>query len=328
MSSPRASRSSASAPGRSSTHTNAAPIRAAGSISGTPASSCLGDTEDDTDVAAMRDKYITVTPLQFDLTHREMTGKWREKKWELRYAMTDPAKHLPADLRREYTKHALLESNVLPDPIAQFDRWFNDAALGNLTEANAMTLATVDSFGARRPGSSCSKASTAEALSFSPTTTAARVATLRRIRALRCVSSGNRSSGRCGSKASSRRRAARRAKRISTRVPSARRSARGVSQQSEAIESRRRLDRRAEEFLAQFVNTGVPLPEFWGGFRVVPHAIEFWQGRPSACTIDCSTFARGTAGKSAGFALNLIVRCRVPFCSSAPATTTAAASRP
>ncbi len=44
----------------------------------------LGDTEDDTDVAALRDKYICVTPLQFDLTHREMTGKWRETKWELR----------------------------------------------------------------------------------------------------------------------------------------------------------------------------------------------------------------------------------------------------
>ena len=44
----------------------------------------LGDTEDDTDVAALRDKYICVTPLQFDLTHREMTDKWRERKWELR----------------------------------------------------------------------------------------------------------------------------------------------------------------------------------------------------------------------------------------------------
>jgi 5'-nucleotidase len=44
----------------------------------------LGDTEDDTDVAALRDKYICVTPLQFDLTHREMTDKWRGRKWELR----------------------------------------------------------------------------------------------------------------------------------------------------------------------------------------------------------------------------------------------------
>ena len=41
----------------------------------------LGETDDDTDVAAIRDKYITITPLQFDLTHHEMTQRWREKKW-------------------------------------------------------------------------------------------------------------------------------------------------------------------------------------------------------------------------------------------------------
>ena len=44
----------------------------------------LGETEDDTDVAALRDKYICITPLQFDLTHHDMTKRWRGKRWELR----------------------------------------------------------------------------------------------------------------------------------------------------------------------------------------------------------------------------------------------------
>jgi 5'-nucleotidase len=43
----------------------------------------LGDTEDDTDVAAIRDKYIAVTPLQFDLTNHAMTNRWRQRKWGL-----------------------------------------------------------------------------------------------------------------------------------------------------------------------------------------------------------------------------------------------------
>ena len=43
----------------------------------------LGDTEDDTDVAAIRDKYIAVTPLQFDLTNHAMTTRWRQRKWGL-----------------------------------------------------------------------------------------------------------------------------------------------------------------------------------------------------------------------------------------------------
>lgn len=41
----------------------------------------LGNTEDDTDVAALRDRYITVTPLQFDLTHYPMLREWRGRGW-------------------------------------------------------------------------------------------------------------------------------------------------------------------------------------------------------------------------------------------------------
>ncbi|HYO09885.1 MAG TPA: 5'/3'-nucleotidase SurE [Tepidisphaeraceae bacterium] len=43
----------------------------------------LGDTEDDTDVAALRDKYICITPLQFDLTHHAMARRWGERKWAM-----------------------------------------------------------------------------------------------------------------------------------------------------------------------------------------------------------------------------------------------------
>jgi 5'-nucleotidase len=43
----------------------------------------LGDTEEDTDVAALRDKCICVTPLHFDMTHPEMTKRWRESNWVL-----------------------------------------------------------------------------------------------------------------------------------------------------------------------------------------------------------------------------------------------------
>src|SRR5207244_4187815 len=42
----------------------------------------LGDTEDDTDVAALRDGYITVTPLHFDLTHYPMLREWKDKEWK------------------------------------------------------------------------------------------------------------------------------------------------------------------------------------------------------------------------------------------------------
>jgi 5'-nucleotidase len=46
----------------------------------------LGDTEEDTDVAALRDNYITVTPLQFDMTHYPMLKEWREREWKMQNA--------------------------------------------------------------------------------------------------------------------------------------------------------------------------------------------------------------------------------------------------
>ncbi len=52
------------------------------------------------------------------------------------------------------------------------------------------------------------------------------------------------------------------------------------SPQSSEIESRRVLQKRVDEYTAKFKGQGVPRPEFWGGYRVCPHRIEFWQGRP------------------------------------------------
>lgn len=43
----------------------------------------LGDTEQDTDVAALRDNYVTVTPLQFDLTHQPTLHRWQQTTWSL-----------------------------------------------------------------------------------------------------------------------------------------------------------------------------------------------------------------------------------------------------
>ena len=46
----------------------------------------LGNTDDDTDVAALRDNYITVTPLHYDLTHYPQLQEWQVKEWRI-----DPA---------------------------------------------------------------------------------------------------------------------------------------------------------------------------------------------------------------------------------------------
>ena len=52
-----------------------------------------------------------------------------------------------------------------------------------------------------------------------------------------------------------------------------------VSRQSEALASRRALESRMARTTARFDGAEVPLPDFWGGYRIRPHRIEFWQGR-------------------------------------------------
>lgn len=53
------------------------------------------------------------------------------------------------------------------------------------------------------------------------------------------------------------------------------------SQQSQAITSRQLLELKLDEMRRKFANRQVPLPSFWGGYRIVPHQVEFWQGRPN-----------------------------------------------
>jgi pyridoxamine 5'-phosphate oxidase len=53
-----------------------------------------------------------------------------------------------------------------------------------------------------------------------------------------------------------------------------------ASQQSQAIDARRVLDARLEEMKQRFAEGQIPLPPHWGGFRLKPERVEFWQGRP------------------------------------------------
>jgi pyridoxamine 5'-phosphate oxidase len=54
-----------------------------------------------------------------------------------------------------------------------------------------------------------------------------------------------------------------------------------VSHQSRVIPGREHLEDRLHQLEAEYPQGDPPLPDFWGGFRVAPETIEFWQGRPS-----------------------------------------------
>jgi pyridoxamine 5'-phosphate oxidase len=53
-----------------------------------------------------------------------------------------------------------------------------------------------------------------------------------------------------------------------------------ASQQSQTIPSRAQLESHDAQIEAKFAGEDIPLPDFWGGYRLIPTTLEFWQGRP------------------------------------------------
>jgi pyridoxamine 5'-phosphate oxidase len=185
------------------------------------------------------------------------------------------------DLRREYQRHALDESHVDADPIVQFTKWFDEAVAAQAHEPNAMCLATctadaypsarlvllkgVDARGfvfytdyRSRKGRELSENPHAALCFHWPELE-------RQVRVTGAVQRVSREESA--------------AYFASRPLPS--RMGAWTSHQSSEIESREVLEEELESVEARFASGEVPLPEHWGGFRVVPDEIEFWQGRAS-----------------------------------------------
>jgi pyridoxamine 5'-phosphate oxidase len=188
----------------------------------------------------------------------------------------------PADLRKEYMLRGLSEADLDPDPTHQFQRWFDDALAAHLLEPNAMTLATATRDG--RPS--------------------ARMVLLKGFDARGFVFYTNYESRKGGELAANPRvalvffwvelerqvRVEGRVKRVSAEQSDAYFHSRprgsqigaAASHQSQIIPGREPLEAHVAELEAAYPGeTPIPRPDFWGGYRVVPDIIEFWQGRPS-----------------------------------------------
>lgn len=185
-----------------------------------------------------------------------------------------------AALRRDYALSSLTEQDVDPDPIRQFDRWFADAVSARVEEPNAMTLATASRDGVPSARIVLLKGVDAAGFVFYTDYRSRKGAELTEnpLAALtflwKEIERQVRISG-----AVSRIGAAESEAYFRTRPPGSRLGA-WASQQSAVIPSRAELEERLREVSLRFPDGDVPLPPHWGGFRVVPDEIEFWQGRP------------------------------------------------
>lgn len=186
-----------------------------------------------------------------------------------------------ASLRREYSLATLDVADVAAEPVAQFLRWFDEARAAEITEPNAMTLATCGAGGVP----------------------AARIVLLKGVDA-RGFTFFTDYRSRKGIELTENPRAAlvffwkeiERQVRVTGRVervppgesedyfrsrPRGSRIGAWASRQSAVIAGREWLEREVARLEAQHPGDDVPLPPHWGGFRVLPDEVEFWQGRPS-----------------------------------------------
>lgn len=184
------------------------------------------------------------------------------------------------NLRRQYSKSTLSVSSVSKDPFKQFEKWFRDVLNSGFLEPNAMTLATASRTG--KPS--------------------ARVVLLKGIHDSGFVFYTNYKSKKgkdieenpfgCllfyWDKLERQIRIEGKIEKVSKKEseeyfitrPYKSRVGAWASKQSSVIESRSVIIKEFLKYMMKF-KTHVPLPDVWGGYRLLPETFEFWQGRPN-----------------------------------------------
>ncbi len=186
-----------------------------------------------------------------------------------------------ADLRRDYKLAELTETKADRDAVRQFQKWIDEAIAARVLEPNAMTLATVDAAGHPSARTVLLKGFDERGFVFFTNHESRkgrhlaqnpRVALLfqwlpleRQVEVRGAVAHVSREETEAY---------------FHTR-PIASQLGAWASRQSEVLADRGELEKRIQELMTTHRGRTVPVPPHWGGYRVLPETIEFWQGRPS-----------------------------------------------
>ncbi len=186
-----------------------------------------------------------------------------------------------AGLRRDYKQAELNEQDCAPNPIQQFERWFQDALRADVLEPNAMILATATPDGKPTQRVVLLKGISDGGFVFFTNYDSRKGQAIAENPAV-CLSffwAGLERQMRIEGMAEkiSREESA---EYFASR-PLGSRIGAHASRQSTVVQSREDFEREYTRLEALYADGNVPLPEWWGGYRVVPHYMEFWQGRSS-----------------------------------------------
>ncbi len=186
-----------------------------------------------------------------------------------------------SQIRKEYSSTGLQREDMEANPFKQFERWFGQACDAQLAQPDAMVVSTVDEQGYPASRTVLLKSFDQQGLVFFTnyhSNKARHIAANDHIAALFLWPDLERQVQMRGtaekiSKAES--------LRYFLTRPRGSQLGAWCSPQSSVINSRQVLEQKLDEMKQKFLNREVPIPDFWGGYRIKPTSFEFWQGRES-----------------------------------------------
>lgn len=184
-----------------------------------------------------------------------------------------------SDYRREYMQNGLRKDQLSADPFQQFEIWFKQANNADLVDANAMSLATSSKNGKPTLRTVLLKTFDKRGFVFYTNLSSQKAIQIKvnpNVALLFPWTALERQIEITG--VAERVSAIESLKYIATRPKGSQLGA-WVSRQSIEIHSRQTLIDRLEKLKQRFAEGDIPKPDFWGGFRIIPEKIEFWQGR-------------------------------------------------
>ena len=186
-----------------------------------------------------------------------------------------------ADLRRDYGTGGLSEADAGDDPFALFHRWFTQAVAAELTDPNAMILATATPDGAPSARAVLLKALDGRGFTFFTNYDSRKGREMAANPRVALVFLWHQLERQVRVEGTVELVTPAESDAYFVNRPLGSRLGAWASAQSAVIPDRAHLERQHAELMAKYPDGNVPRPPHWGGYRVLPAVIEFWQGRPS-----------------------------------------------
>lgn len=181
-------------------------------------------------------------------------------------------------LRKEYLLSKLDEDNIDKDPFKQFERWFKESINAELSEPNAMSLATCVN---NKPSSRIVllKSFNENGFKFFTNYNSHKGKEIEENPNVALTFFWSELQRQVRIEGIAQKVSEQESKEYFNSRPKGSQVGALVSKQSQVIKGRNELDNRYLELLKKYENTEVLKPEYWGGYIVIPDKIEFWQGR-------------------------------------------------